>query len=151
METVGPKPATREGVNGSRSKFLLKFKPSAYIPKPPQTLEPEPARISMNKISQTKRPESQSRSKSERTSQIESAQAQTGQTGIEDRSDRSRSSRTDIPVWPVSPTGLTGGVQKTPKIQFQNRESRANHVQTRWNLEDSFVSTARVYLQEISP
>ena len=31
--TVGPKPATRGGVNGSRSKFLPKFKLSAYIPK----------------------------------------------------------------------------------------------------------------------
>ena len=30
---VGPKPATRGGVNGRRSKFLSKFKPSAYIPK----------------------------------------------------------------------------------------------------------------------
>ena len=35
---VGPKPATRGGVNGSRSKFLPKFKPSAYIPKITQAL-----------------------------------------------------------------------------------------------------------------
>ena len=35
-QSEGPKPATREGVNGSRSKFLPKFKPSAYIPKSPK-------------------------------------------------------------------------------------------------------------------
>ena len=68
-----------EGVNGSRSKFLLKFKPSAYIPKPPQTLEPEPARIAMNKLSQSKRPESQSGSK----------ERQFAELNCRDRSDRS--------------------------------------------------------------
>ena len=35
----GPKPATRGGVNVSRSKFLPKFKPSAYIPKITQSLK----------------------------------------------------------------------------------------------------------------
>jgi len=149
--SCGTEAGDQRGGEWEPIKISLKFESSAYIPKPPQTLEPRSARIAMNKLSRSKRPESQSGSKSERTSQIESAQAQTGLTGIEDRSDRSRSSRTDRPVWPVSPTGLTGGVQKTPKIQFQNRESRANHVQIGWNLEDSFVPTPRVYPQEISP
>ena len=90
----------------------------------------------MNKLSRSKRPESQSGSKSERTSQIESAQALTGLTGIEDRSDRSSSSKTGRPVWPVSPTGLTGGVQKTPKIQFQtvNREQIASKLDETWRI-----------------
>ena len=59
----GTEAGDQRGVNGSRSKFLLKFKPSAYIPKPPQTLEPRSARIAMNKLSRSKRPESQSGSK----------------------------------------------------------------------------------------
>ena len=94
---VGPKPATRGG-EWEPIKISLKLESSAYIPKPPQTLEPRSARIAMNKLSRSKRPESQSGSKNERTSQIESAQAQTGLTGIEDRSDRSSSSKTGRPV-----------------------------------------------------
>ena len=141
--TVGPKPATRGGVNGSRSKFLLKFRPSAYIPKPLQTLEPEPARIAMNKLSQSKRPESQSGSKTRTLLKLWLCW--------------------DRPVWPLARTGQTGraGIWKSrpvrpvaprqPANKASNRKTWANEVQISSNLEESVVTTPWTYPQNISP
>ena len=97
---MGPKPATRGGVNGSRSKFLSKFKPSAYVPKSPQTLEPRSAKITMDKLSRSRRPRSQHGSK----------ERQFAELNCRDRSDRFR-----IPVRPVGATGQTGTTHRSDR------------------------------------
>ena len=66
----GPKLTTRGGVNGSRSKFLPKYETSAYVPKSPQALKPRSARIAMNKLSRSRRPRSQRRSKMSRNAEL---------------------------------------------------------------------------------
>ena len=122
------------GVNGSRSKFLLKFKPLAYIPKPPQTLEPRSARIAMNKLSRSKRPESQSGSKTRKLLKLWLCWvrpvwplARTGQTG-----------RAGIwkyrPVRPVSQTGQTGCSQtaREQKLQIANLEQTKSKSHQTW-------------------
>ena len=97
----GPKPATRGGVNGSRSKFLPKFKQSAYIPKitkPSSVL----AKVwnSYGKAKPTQKASNvraKPRSKSEANRKIADLSAWKGLTG----------------ALPVLPTGLTGGTPKT--------------------------------------
>ena len=147
----GSKPATRGVWMGADQNFFEISKPSADVPKSPQTLKPRSVRIAMDNLSQLRKLGTQRGSKSVRTNSKRSSSGT-------DRSDRYRR-----PVWPVKQfknrqTGLTGLANRSdrwcpenPENLVPNRESRANRVQIGWNLEDSFVPTPRVYPQEISP
>ena len=146
----GPKPATRGG-EWEPIKISPKFELSAYIPKPPQTLEPRSARIAMNKLSRSKKTRVTKR-KQKRENFSNWICSGT------DRSDRYRG-----PVWPVKKfknrqTGLTGLANRSDRWRPENPENsvpkpwiESKSRKTGWNLEDSFVPTPRVYTQEISP
>jgi len=105
-----------EGGEWEPIKISFKFESSAYIPKPPQTLEPRSARIAMNKLSRSRRPRSQRGSKGERNFSNRSA-AHT------DRSDRCTG-----PVWPVGQfkprlTGLTGLAHRSDRCRPENPQT----------------------------
>jgi len=138
---VGPKLATRGGVNGSRSKFLPKS-----ICRPISQNHRKPSNLGQREYLWTSYLEAKdlgcsAEAKMRETSQISAQHIQTGLTGILDRSDRSgweiqtadRSDRLHRPVRPVSP--------RQPANQAPNIKSRANELQIQRNLEESFATT----------
>src|SRR6185369_8063176 len=97
----------QRGVNGSRSKFLLKS-----IRRPISQNHHKPSRVLSEvwnsyeraKPSQTNPRTSERKLRGKREKQ-QTWQTQTGQTAYTDRSDRSGWNRNPRPVRPVSPTG----------------------------------------------
>jgi len=139
----GPKPATRGGMNGSRSKFLRNSnrRPMSQNHPSPQAFWPKFG-VAIEKLNQHKRPRTCERNHEANRKRIE------------------RNRRTDLPgpvwpvhwtgltglgcsktSWPVLPTGLTGGTQKTPENMDSNYESQPNDHKNRWKLGDSFAPT----------
>ena len=137
--TVGPKPATRGGVNGSRSKFLSKFKPSAYIPKITASPPPGVCENSYRQaISQQHTLENFAEAKLKNSPNSNTAES--------DRSDRQHRpvrpvglefKNPDLSDWyqrPVRPVP-----SRQPAIKASKGKSRANDVQIQRNLEDTFT------------
>ena len=110
--------------------IIMKLKPSAYIPKPPQTLEPEPARIAMIKLSQSKKTRVAKRKQNKKTSQTVALLRQTGLTACPDRSDRSG---WDLKM-PTGQTGQTGCSQtaREQNLQIANLEQTKSKFDETW-------------------
>ena len=117
----GPKPATRGGVNESRSKFFPKS-----IRRPISQNHHKPSRVlgevwnnyGRAKPTQTSPRTSERKLGSKRENQ-QTWQTQTGQTAYSDRSDRSGWNWNPRPVRPVSSTGQTDRSQKARNQSFK--------------------------------
>ena len=108
---IRPKPATRGGVNGSRSKFLSKSIRRPISWKSPQTLNLRYENSYGLAISHQHTLENFAKAKEPTRCESQNTAEGTGQTAHWDRSDQLGWSRCPKPVRPVSQTGQTGRSQ----------------------------------------
>ena len=145
VHTEGPKPATRGGVNGSRSKFLSKSIRRPISRKSPQTLNLRYENSYGLAISQQHTLENFAEAKEPTRCESQNTAEGTGQTAHWDWSDRSGWSRRPRPVRPVSQTGRS----QTARNQSSKWQISSKRSPNPRNLEDSFASTPWTYPQKI--